>query len=116
MKEHEKMTKEEVGHKGGTARTEKYSKKELSEQAKKAANTIEQKHPGFHSEIGQKGGQTRVATYAPEELSKQSKQAAKTVEELHPGFHSEIGRKGGKSHGHEQMHDTDNLEEEEENE
>jgi general stress protein YciG len=58
MKEHEKMTKEEAGHKGGIARTEKYSKEELSEQAKKSADTIEQKHPGFHSEIGQKGGKS----------------------------------------------------------
>ena len=43
MKEHEKITKEEAGYKGAEARIEKYSKEELSEQAKKSANTIEQK-------------------------------------------------------------------------
>lgn len=52
-----KMSVEEAGRKGGEARAEKYSKEELSEQARRGAETIEQKRPGFHSEIGQQGGQ-----------------------------------------------------------
>ena len=111
MKEHEKITKEEAGYKGAEARIEKYSKEELSEQAKKSANTIEQKHPGFHSEIGQIGGQVRAAEYTPEELSNQAKKSAKTVEERHPGFHSEIGKKGVESRA-EQRTEYDDEEDE----
>jgi|GEM_PF-5749238 general stress protein YciG len=115
MKEHEKMTREEAGHKGGTARTEKYSKEELSGQAKKAANTVENQHPGFHSEIGKKGSESRAYGHSHEELSEQAKKSAITIEQKHPGFHSEIGQKGGNYYGHEQKYDIDNLEEEEEN-
>ncbi|WP_078061496.1 hypothetical protein [Legionella saoudiensis] len=56
-KRNEGMTVQEAGRKGGEARAEKYSPEELSEQAKRGAETIEKKQPGFHSEIGQKGGQ-----------------------------------------------------------
>lgn len=59
MAEHDKLTKEEAGRKGAEARVQKHSKEELSEQAKKAAQTVEREHPGFHSEIGKKGGQVR---------------------------------------------------------
>ncbi len=50
----EGMTVQEAGRKGGEARAEKYSPEELSQQAKKASDTIEKKQPGFHAEIGQK--------------------------------------------------------------
>jgi general stress protein YciG len=53
----ENMTVQEAGRKGGEARAEKYSPEELSEQARRGAETIEKKQPGFHAEIGQKGGQ-----------------------------------------------------------
>ena len=59
MAERKKMTIEEAGRKGGETRAHMYSKDELSEQAKKAAQTVEKKYPGFHSEIGSKGGQAR---------------------------------------------------------
>ena len=99
MAEHDKLTKQEAGRKGGEVRAEKYNKEGLSEQAKKAADTIEQKHPGFHSEIGKKGGQTRAAEYTSEELSEQAKKAADTIEQKHSGLHSEIGKKGGANTG-----------------
>lgn len=59
MTKDSKMTVEEAGSKGGKTRAEKYSKEELSEQAKRAAETVEREHPGFHSEIGRKGGKAR---------------------------------------------------------
>lgn len=95
MTEYTKITKEEAGRKGGNVRAEKYNKEELSKQAKQAANTVEERHSGFHSEIGQKGGQIRAGKYTSEELSKQAKKSAETIEKRHPGFHSEIGKKGG---------------------
>lgn len=55
-------TVQEAGRKGGEARAEKYSKEELSEQAKRAAQTVEREYPGFHSEIGKKGGQSTSVT------------------------------------------------------
>lgn len=58
-KEGGKMSLEEAGRKGGEARAEKYSEEELSEQAKRAAETVERERPGFHSEIGKKGGEAR---------------------------------------------------------
>lgn len=39
------MSLQDAGRKGG--------------QAKRGANTIEKKEPGFHSKIGQKGGESR---------------------------------------------------------
>jgi hypothetical protein len=54
-----KMSLEEAGRKGGEARAQKYSKAQLSEQAKRGAKTIERSRPGFHSRIGQKGGEAR---------------------------------------------------------
>lgn len=54
-----KMTRQQAGRLGGEARAEKYSKRELSLQAKKGARTIESIRPGFHSRIGQKGGIAR---------------------------------------------------------
>lgn len=66
MAEHDKLTKEEAGSKGGEARVQKHSKEELSEQAKKAAQTVEQERPGFHAEIGKKGGQARGAQISEE--------------------------------------------------
>lgn len=52
----ENMTVREAGRRGGEARAEKYSAEELSEQARRGAQTIEKKQPGFHAQIGQKGG------------------------------------------------------------
>lgn len=54
-----KMSRAEAGRKGGEARVRKYSKEELSQQAKQGAQTIENKIPGFHAKIGQIGGQAR---------------------------------------------------------
>lgn len=54
-----KMSLEEAGRKGGQARAEKYSKEELSEQAKRAAETVEKERPGFHAQIGREGGKAR---------------------------------------------------------
>ncbi len=51
-----KMSVQEAGRKGGIARAEKYTREELSAQARRASQTIERKHPGFHAEIGGKGG------------------------------------------------------------
>lgn len=55
MSEHTKMTKKEAGRQGGEVRADK-TPAELSKQAKKSANTVEQsQHSGFHSEIGKNG-------------------------------------------------------------
>ncbi len=51
-----KMSREEAGRKGGLIRAQKYSGEELSQQAKKAAQTIEKAQPGFHARIGKEGG------------------------------------------------------------
>ena len=60
MTERKNMTVKEAGKKGGEARAKKYSKQEISEQATRAAQTVEQKQPGFHANIGQKGGMARA--------------------------------------------------------
>lgn len=52
MTKHTKITKEEAGRKGGQTRAAEYTPEELSKQAKQGANTVEKRHPGFHSEIG----------------------------------------------------------------
>jgi uncharacterized protein len=100
-----KMSIKEAGKKGGEARAEKYSSKELSQQARKGAETVEREHPGFHSEIGkrggEKGGEARAHKYTKEELSEQARRGARTVEREHPGFHSEIGQKGGEARGNQ---------------
>jgi general stress protein YciG len=54
-----KMSLADAGRKGGQVRAKKYSKEELSKQAKKGARTIEKQRPGFHSQIGKKGGEAR---------------------------------------------------------
>ncbi len=59
LKKTKKMSLSEAGRKGGLARAKKYSKQQLSKQARKGARTIERIRPGFHAEIGQKGGQAR---------------------------------------------------------
>jgi len=109
-KSKEPMSVQEAGHLGGEARAEKYSHEELSEQAKRAADTVEKEHPGFHSEIGKKGGEkgghARAEKYSHDELSEQAKRAAQTVEKEHPGFHAEIGKKGGEARGNQRQEDT----------
>jgi hypothetical protein len=51
-----KMTVQQAGSEGGKARADKYSHEELSEQARRSAETVEREQPGFHAKIGQKGG------------------------------------------------------------
>jgi general stress protein YciG len=58
IKESNHISLKEAGRKGGSARAEKYSKEQLSEQAKRGAQTVERTRPGFHSEIGRKGGKS----------------------------------------------------------
>jgi general stress protein YciG len=53
------FTAEKIGRKGGETRAAKYNKEELSQQAIKAAQTVEDKHSGFYSEIGSKGGMAK---------------------------------------------------------
>ncbi|WP_133139877.1 hypothetical protein [Legionella genomosp. 1] len=59
MSKQDNMTVQEAGSEGGKARAEKYSEEELSEQAKRASQTVEEREPGFHSKIGEKGGKAR---------------------------------------------------------
>jgi len=66
------INRAEIGRKGGQARSAEHTPEELSQQVKQGAQTVEEKHPGFHSEIGRKSGQNRADKYSHEELSIQA--------------------------------------------
>ena len=69
IKESNHISLKEAGRKGGSARAEKYSKEQLSEQAKRGAQTVERTRPGFHSEIGRKGGKSSGSSAGNKNIS-----------------------------------------------
>lgn len=54
------MSTKEAGKLGGQKRAQKYNHEQLSAQAKRSAQTIEKREPGFHAKIGSKSHRARL--------------------------------------------------------